>query len=37
MAYHSNNPLTDGTFHKIIIRAKRERLTTRAKTGYYAR
>jgi Ca-activated chloride channel homolog len=37
LSYHSTNPSTDDTFHKIVIRPKRAGLTVRAKTGYYAR
>jgi Ca-activated chloride channel homolog len=35
LAYHSPN--ADGTFHKIVIRAKRPGIVIRAKAGYYAR
>jgi VWFA-related protein len=37
LGYHSSNPKTDDTFHKISIRPKDGNLTVRAKTGYYAR
>ena len=37
LAYHASQPLKDGTFHKVVIRAKRPGLTVRAKSGYYAR
>ncbi|MGA2183107.1 MAG: VWA domain-containing protein [Bryobacteraceae bacterium] len=37
LAYHSTNAVRDGTFRKIVIRAKRPELTVRAKTGYFAR
>ncbi len=37
LAYHSNKPLRDGTFHKLIVRSRRPDLTVRAKTGYFAR
>jgi len=37
LAYHSTNPIPDGTFHKISIRVKQPGLKARAKTGYYAR
>lgn len=37
LAYHSKNPVNDGLFHKIVVRAKRPGLTIRTKTGYYAR
>jgi Ca-activated chloride channel homolog len=37
LAYHSAKPLRDGTFHKLVIRAKRPDLVVRTKTGYYAR
>jgi Ca-activated chloride channel family protein len=36
LAYHSTNTAGDGTFHKLVIRAKRPGLITRAKTGYFA-
>jgi Ca-activated chloride channel family protein len=36
LAYHAN-PLADGTFHKLAIRAKKEGLTVRTKTGYFSR
>jgi Ca-activated chloride channel family protein len=37
LAYHSTNPIPDGTFHKISIRVKQPGLKVRAKSGYYAR
>jgi Ca-activated chloride channel family protein len=37
IAYHSNNPPQDRTFHKISVRVKRPGLTVRAKTGYFAK
>jgi len=37
LGYHSTNPVSDDSFHKIAIRIKREGLTVRSKTGYYAR
>jgi Ca-activated chloride channel family protein len=37
IAYHSNNPQEDRTFHKIAVRVKRPGLAVRAKTGYFAR
>ena len=37
LAYHSTNPVRDGTFRKIVIRAKEPVLAIRAKTGYFAR
>jgi len=37
LAYHTTNPPDDKTFHKIVIRVKREGLTVRAKAGYYPR
>ncbi len=37
LAYHSTNPVRDGTFRKIVIRAKQPALAVRAKTGYFAR
>jgi Ca-activated chloride channel family protein len=37
LAYHSTNPVSDGTFHKILVTVKRPNLTVRAKAGYYAR
>ena len=35
LAYHTTNPVSDATFHKITIRASRPGLVIRAKTGYY--
>jgi len=37
LAYHSTNPVRDGAFRKIVIRAKQPGLSVRAKTGYFAR
>jgi Ca-activated chloride channel homolog len=37
LGYHSTNPVSDDSFHKISIRIKREGLTVRSKTGYFAR
>jgi len=37
LAYHTTNPVSDGSFHKISIRARRAGLTVRAKSGYIAR
>ncbi len=37
LAYHSTNPVRDGTFRKIAIRAKGPGLAVRAKSGYFAR
>ena len=37
LAYHTSNTVKDGTFRKIVIRAKCPGLTVRAKTGYHAR
>jgi Ca-activated chloride channel family protein len=37
LAYHSTNPVRDGSFHRILIQVKQPGLTVRAKTGYYAR
>jgi len=36
LAYHSTNPNRDGSFRKVVIRAKTPGFTVRAKTGYYA-
>ena len=36
LAYHAN-PLADGTFHKIVIRTKKEGFTVLTKTGYFSR
>jgi Ca-activated chloride channel family protein len=36
IGYHTTNPVSDGTFHKISVRVKRPGLTVRSKTGYYA-
>ena len=35
LAYHAG--IADGTFHKIVIRAKQPGLTIRTKTGYFSR
>ncbi len=37
LAYRSTNPVRDGTFRKIVIRARQPGLTIRARTGYFAR
>ncbi|HEX3877914.1 MAG TPA: VWA domain-containing protein [Bryobacteraceae bacterium] len=37
LAYHSSNPVADGSFHKVLVRAKAPGYVIRAKTGYYAR
>lgn len=37
LAYHSTNPVKDGTFRKISIRPKNPALKVRCKTGYFAR
>jgi Ca-activated chloride channel homolog len=37
LAYYPGNPIKDNTFRKILIRPKRDGLTVRAKTGYFAR
>lgn len=36
LAYVSTNPVRDGSFRKIVIRATRPGLTVRSKTGYFA-
>jgi Ca-activated chloride channel family protein len=36
LAYHAN-PVADGTFHKLVIRAKQPGFTIRTKTGYFSR
>jgi len=36
LAYHAN-PQADGTFHKLVIRARQPGLTVRTKTGYFSR
>jgi len=36
LGYHSTNPIRDGTFRKIVIRARQPGLNVRAKTGYFA-
>jgi Ca-activated chloride channel family protein len=37
LAYHSTNPASDDTFHKLSIHVKRPGYTVSAKTGYYSR
>ena len=37
LAYYPSTPLKDNTFHKIVIRPRRDGLVVRAKTGYFAR
>jgi Ca-activated chloride channel family protein len=37
LAYHSTNPVSDNSFHKMRIRAKSPDYFVRAKTGYYAK
>lgn len=36
LAYHSTHSAGDGTFHKVVVRAKRPGLTVRTKTGYFS-
>ncbi|HKV23844.1 MAG TPA: VWA domain-containing protein [Candidatus Acidoferrum sp.] len=36
IGYYPKDPLKDDTFRKIVIRPKREGITIRAKTGYFA-
>jgi Ca-activated chloride channel homolog len=36
LAYHAN-PVDDGTFHKLVIRTKKQGLSVRTKTGYFSR
>jgi Ca-activated chloride channel family protein len=36
LAYHANGP-ADGTFHKLVIRARQPGFTVRTKTGYFSR
>lgn len=36
LAYHANG-IADGTFHKLLIRVKREGFTVRTKTGYFSK
>lgn len=36
LGYHSTNPASDDTFHKILIRVKQPGLAVRSKTGYYS-
>ena len=35
LAYHTPN--ADGTFHKLVVRARRPGILIRAKAGYFAR
>lgn len=37
LAYYPKDPLKDDTFRKIVIKPKREEITIRSKTGYFAR
>jgi Ca-activated chloride channel homolog len=37
LAYHVTNHPADGTFHKLVIRARQPDLAVRTKTGYFAR
>jgi Ca-activated chloride channel family protein len=37
LAYHTSNPASDGSFHKIRLQVKQPGMTVRAKTGYYSR
>jgi Ca-activated chloride channel family protein len=37
LAYYPTNAAKDGSFRKIVIRAKREGLKVRSKTGYFSR
>ena len=37
LAYYPRDPLKDDTFRKIVIKPKREGITIRARTGYFAR
>lgn len=37
LAYYPTNATKDGSFRKIVIRAKRDRLKVRSKTGYFSR
>ena len=37
LAFHTTNPVSDGAFRKLTIRAKQPGLQVRAKSGYYAR
>jgi Ca-activated chloride channel family protein len=37
LGYYSSAPVSDGTFRKIKIRTKRDDVTVRAKSGYYAK
>ena len=36
LAYHTTNPVSDGSFHKILIRCRRPGMAIRAKSGYIA-
>ena len=37
IGYYPRDPLKDDTFRKLVVRPKREGITVRAKTGYFAR
>lgn len=37
LAYYPKDPLKDDTFRKIVLKPKREGITIRARTGYFAR
>src|SRR5262249_50892975 len=37
IGYYPQNPMKDETFRKIVIRAKKDGTTIRAKSGYFAR
>ena len=37
LPYYPTNDTKDGSFRKIVIRAKRDGLSVRAKTGYFSR
>ncbi|MDE3197667.1 MAG: VWA domain-containing protein [Acidobacteriota bacterium] len=37
LGYVTTNPVRDGTFRKVVIRARREGFSVRAKPGYFAR
>ena len=37
LAYYPTNDTKDGSFRKIVIRAKRDGLKVRSKTGYFSR
>jgi hypothetical protein len=36
LAYHATNSAGDGTFHKLVVHARRLGLTVRTKTGYFS-